>query len=483
MQQQLAASGVVTAPTLTFASSQVTPAYSVVVFKAPGAPLNTVAPVVSGTLTLGSTLTVSDGTWSPAATGFSYQWQRSSDGGATWKNISAATSDGGNTSNTHTVVGFDVGSIVRCVVTASNASGSSAANSNSTAEVAPPSGAPSWRRVSHPATQSDNQIHSVDLAGAVLPGETLVLLASTSVGTISGDMGSVTDPNGNVWTLDHDTGGGAGVGHITQVFSAQNGATKLNLGATITNKIKQAVVVGAHAQDSPTITLDHNPGFDPAGTALNIGLGSSPAKGTITYTGISGSTLQGVSAHPALVDGDVVVYHGQSPYYAIYALNPGDGSGSRLALDGAASQHVATQTPSAGPITTTKAAGVAFTLAALGTGDTNHWMVPGSGWTVDFHGFFANHLTGGASDADGITYGGESSYKVGVQARTYSAAGTSITGSYTSDAGIGAAQDTLLVAYGFNPAGGGGQQPGPPPGPGGRLRGLRSHRPLASLSL
>lgn len=39
-------------------------------------PANTVAPVVSGTTQEGQTLTVTPGTWSPAATSYTYQWQR-----------------------------------------------------------------------------------------------------------------------------------------------------------------------------------------------------------------------------------------------------------------------------------------------------------------------------------------------------------------------------------------------------------------------
>jgi hypothetical protein len=88
-------------------------------------PINTVAPVVSGTATFGQTLTTTDGTWTgaPAPT-FTYQWQRSG------SNI------GGATSTTHVLVAADVGNTIRCVVTATNASGAVSANSNSTAAVA-----------------------------------------------------------------------------------------------------------------------------------------------------------------------------------------------------------------------------------------------------------------------------------------------------------------------------------------------------------
>lgn len=88
-------------------------------------PVNTVAPVVSGTATVGQTLSTTNGTWTaaPAITSFTYQWQRNS------VNISGATS------STYVLVAADIGTQVRCVVTAINPVGSTSANSNATATV------------------------------------------------------------------------------------------------------------------------------------------------------------------------------------------------------------------------------------------------------------------------------------------------------------------------------------------------------------
>lgn len=91
------------------------------------APVNTVAPTISGTAGAGQTLTSSTGTWSAApAPTFTYQWQR----GTT--NISGATS------SSYTIVGADIGNTLRCVVTATNTVGSSSANSANTSTVAAP---------------------------------------------------------------------------------------------------------------------------------------------------------------------------------------------------------------------------------------------------------------------------------------------------------------------------------------------------------
>ncbi len=88
-------------------------------------PVNTVAPVVSGTATVGQTLSTTNGTWTgaPAPT-FTYQWQR------------VTTNISGATSSTYVLVAADVGNTIRCVVTATNAVGIVSANSNSTATVA-----------------------------------------------------------------------------------------------------------------------------------------------------------------------------------------------------------------------------------------------------------------------------------------------------------------------------------------------------------
>ena len=88
------------------------------------APVNTVAPVVSGTAVVGQVLTTTDGTWSNSPTSFSYQWKR----GAT--NI-------GTNSSTYTLVSADAGntSNITCVVTATNAVGSANATSNQIAQI------------------------------------------------------------------------------------------------------------------------------------------------------------------------------------------------------------------------------------------------------------------------------------------------------------------------------------------------------------
>jgi hypothetical protein len=81
------------------------------------APSNSVAPAITGTAQEGQTLTCSTGTWSGSPT-YTYQWKRNG------SNIGSATN------STYTLVTADVGTSVKCTVTATNFLGSSTADSN-----------------------------------------------------------------------------------------------------------------------------------------------------------------------------------------------------------------------------------------------------------------------------------------------------------------------------------------------------------------
>lgn len=85
------------------------------------APVNTVAPVISGTAVVGQTLTTTNGTWTNSPSSYSYQWKR---GGV---NISLATS------STYVLVAADAGTNITCQVTATNSVGSASATSNTLA--------------------------------------------------------------------------------------------------------------------------------------------------------------------------------------------------------------------------------------------------------------------------------------------------------------------------------------------------------------
>jgi hypothetical protein len=101
---------------------------------AAAAPANTTPPALSGTAKVGQTLTVSNGTWSGAPTGYAYRWQRCT-------SSTSCVDVSGATGKSYLVRAADAGDTLRAVVTATNADGSSTADSNQSATVAA-SGAP-----------------------------------------------------------------------------------------------------------------------------------------------------------------------------------------------------------------------------------------------------------------------------------------------------------------------------------------------------
>ena len=82
-------------------------------------PSNTVAPVISGSTTLGSTLTSTTGTWiGDAPITYTYQWKRNG------SNIGSATN------STYVLIVADSAASITCEVTATNAAGFASATSN-----------------------------------------------------------------------------------------------------------------------------------------------------------------------------------------------------------------------------------------------------------------------------------------------------------------------------------------------------------------
>lgn len=97
-------------------------------------PYNTVAPAVTGTTTVGQTLTTTNGTWAGDATiTYARQWQMGNandQNDPSWSNITSATN------LTYVLASGQLGKYVRCRVTATNSVGSTIAYSNIVGPVA-----------------------------------------------------------------------------------------------------------------------------------------------------------------------------------------------------------------------------------------------------------------------------------------------------------------------------------------------------------
>ncbi len=112
------------APSSTPAASRIATGVLFAATAPASAPVNSVAPVASGTASKTFSFTSTTGTWSNSPTATSYQWQRDVAGNLSYSNITSATAAN------YTAISSDLTCHVRCVVTASNASGSNTAASN-----------------------------------------------------------------------------------------------------------------------------------------------------------------------------------------------------------------------------------------------------------------------------------------------------------------------------------------------------------------
>lgn len=192
-----------------------------------GVPVNLTAPVASGgDPFVGNTLSVTDGTWTNAPTGFAYQWTR--DGSPI----------GSATASTYLLVTADEGALIRCEVTASNSAGDSA---------------PEPSNALGPIFTVPSSVTAPVIAGDATQGETLTV---TSTGTWTYSPSSFDYQ----WTRD-----GSPIGSATSdsylLDAADVGAlircevTAINAAGSSTPEPSNALGPVASAGEAPVITV------------------------------------------------------------------------------------------------------------------------------------------------------------------------------------------------------------------------------------
>jgi hypothetical protein len=173
------------------------------------APVNTVAPAVTGTATVGQTLSTTNGTWTGVPTPtFTYQWQR------------VTTNISGATSSTYVLVDADAANTIRCVVTATNAVSAVSANSNSTASVAATvPGAPTIGT----ATQTGSTTATVVFTQPASNGGATIT-SYTAISSPSGGTGTLSQAGSGTITVTGLTGNTAYTFTVTATNSAGTSA-------------------------------------------------------------------------------------------------------------------------------------------------------------------------------------------------------------------------------------------------------------------
>mgnify|MGYP001176819520 CR=1 FL=1 len=217
----------------------------------PGSPpVNTAPPTITGTARRGVVLQGTSGGWDGVGNVWAYQWQRSTDGGASWQDIVGATK------TTYTLAAADVGAIVRLRVTASNAE-------DSATETSLPTG----------VVTGDGPVNTVApvLAGTARRGSTLGAVAGTWSGV------------GNVYALQWQrSADGAAWTDIEGAKATQYTLTAADVGQLVRVRVTATNPDGTGVRESaPSATVEAAP---PVNVGLPTVTGAAKRATTLTAT-------------------------------------------------------------------------------------------------------------------------------------------------------------------------------------------------------
>lgn len=244
-------------------------------------PVNSVAPVISGNVQVGQTLSTTNGTWSNTPTSYAYQWKR------------AGVDIGSATASTYVLVEADAGAAITCAVTASNAGGAGTpATSNSlTVDVY----AVFITHVEDPtdgSTFSGGVWNSVSI-GVAASNRKIVIGASARTSGTAGAFSSAT-LDGNSMTSSVSTTSAGGQNKANILIIDKTTGTTGNFALTYTTSQGRAgigvwAVYGAGSSTpSATLTADTAAGAVATGSlsipAKGVAIAVASASGTVTAT-------------------------------------------------------------------------------------------------------------------------------------------------------------------------------------------------------
>jgi len=298
-------------------------------------PVDTVRPTISGTTTEGNTLSASTGTWEGKPTSYAYQWQACNSSG------SVCTDIAGETSSTYTLDEEDVGRKVLVIVEATNAAGTTAAESSISKKVSPATSPP-------PPAPTNSSLPTI--SGTSTEGKTLTATTGSWSGSPTSYAYQWQDCNGSgsgCAAIGGATGSsyllvGSDVGHTVRVVvTATNGG-----GSTSAASSVSASVAGAPPPSPPTnSSLPTISGTSTEGKTLTATTGSwsgsptsyayqwqdcnSSGAGCVNISGATHSTYK-------LAASDV----GHSVRVAVVATNGGGSTSATSAATGVVAQGV-----------------------------------------------------------------------------------------------------------------------------------------------
>jgi hypothetical protein len=292
-------------------------------------PVNTAAPTIFGTPQRTATMTGTSGSWSGAGDVLGYLWQRSTDGGTTWTNIT------GTTASAYTLAAADEGESVRMLVTATNPDGTVVAASapSPTIQTAPPLNS------ALPTIQGTPRL---GVALQVLPGSWSPADVGYSYAWQHGDaangFSAIADATGSTYTPAQ-----ADVGETLRVVVTATNADGSSSAASIATTTVAQPPVNLIAPAAPSGTLM-------AGDVLTPDSGIWDSPSTYSYTWLrcpAGSTSTGVrctnisgAAAYTLTTADV----GSEIAVTVTAASAGGSATATSALTGAVAGAVLTNT-------------------------------------------------------------------------------------------------------------------------------------------